>query len=217
MTRPLVTVVTPTWGRHDLLLGRCVPSVHGQSYRELEHVVVSDGPDAGLAMSLSEWPRVRYHELPDHDPVRHWGGPARRRGIEVARGQLIAYIDDDDAWRPDHVAVLVAALSAEPGAGFAFSRMMMHTTGGQLVRIGDGRLSHGRIATSMIVHRRELLDIATWGEPNPHEDWLLVDAWLSAGVSYASVDAETVDYYPSNPVDLARQVPVAFPPPERGQ
>jgi Glycosyl transferase family 2 len=41
----------------------------------------------------------------------------------VARGELIAYCDDDDALRPRHVELLVAALKANPRAGFAYTQM----------------------------------------------------------------------------------------------
>ena len=49
MAVPLVSVITPTWQRHALLLDRCIPSVAAQDYPNVDHVVVSDGPDPALA------------------------------------------------------------------------------------------------------------------------------------------------------------------------
>ena len=45
---PLVSVVTPTWQRHEWLLERCIASVQAQTYPLIEHVIVCDGPDPGL-------------------------------------------------------------------------------------------------------------------------------------------------------------------------
>jgi hypothetical protein len=212
MALPLCTVITSTWQRHVWLRNRCVPSVAAQDYPRVEHVIVSDGPDEVLANA--PWPpNVRYAQLPVHDAAPHWGHHARLRGLELARGELVAYLDDDDAWEPAHLRFLAQALADDPAAGFAFSRALVHAAAGGTVRIGDGRPAHGRVQTSMLVHRRELTRVATWGPAHPAEDWQLVQAWLAAGIAYASVDAVTVHHYPSQPLDLTRGVPVSFTPP----
>lgn len=203
-------MITPTWQRHDLLLGRCVPSVQAQGFRNFEHLIVSDGPDPVLAgMQLPE--QARLIQLPDHDPAVKWGHRARLAGIALCQGDLVAYLDDDDAYRPDHLRLAVDALAGDPAAGFAYPRMAAHMPGG-IVRIGDGFLGHGRIGTSMIVHRTALLSVATWQDVPGAPDWDLVRRWLDAGVTAASIDAITVDYYPGESVDWTNRVPVTFRP-----
>lgn len=54
MKPPLVSVITPTWNRHDLLLTRCLPSVQAQDYPAVEHVIISDGPDEDLRDFLAK-------------------------------------------------------------------------------------------------------------------------------------------------------------------
>ena len=44
----------------------------------------------------------------------------------MAHGELIAYCDDDDALRPRHVELLVAALKANQMVGFAYTQMICH-------------------------------------------------------------------------------------------
>lgn len=209
--RPLVSVITPTWGRREALLNRCVPSVQLQSYPVMEHVVAIDGPDWELAEILLRQ-GIRHIVMPVHDPRARWGHWARLAGICASRGEFVAYLDDDDEWTPDHLHCLVGALLRKPEAGFAFPRMRAHMADGSVARVGDGHLARGRIATSMIMHRRELLDISTWQNEPAAPDWGLVSRWLDAGVEYASVDAETVDYYPARPVDPAKGVYVSFAP-----
>jgi glycosyltransferase involved in cell wall biosynthesis len=201
-TSPLVSVITPTWARHDLLFTRCIPSIQAQTHPEVEHVIVSDGPDENLRdfVAAIRRPRhpIRYFELDGHAPDPNFGHYARVHGIRQAAGTCIAYNDDDDELRPEHCARMAAALDADPGAGFAVSRMISHNDrDGTLLSIGWGPLACGNVGTPMIAHRRETLTRGTWGPPSQLEDWELVKKWLVAGVRYVSVDADTADVWPS--------------------
>jgi len=197
---PLISVITPTWHRHDLLLKRCIPSVAAQTWPSVEHVIVSDGPDWDLGQAVLEASNPRHQVtftcLDEHDTTEHWGGPARRRGLEVAEGGLIAYLDDDDAYRPDHLQVLAAALLAAPGARFAVSRMVSHGPDGGATVIGGEMPAFGTVGTPMILHWADLADVATWGPPSAGEDWELVSAWLNARAGFVAVPAETIDVWP---------------------
>jgi hypothetical protein len=198
---PLVSVVTPTWQRHELLLGRCIPSVQSQGYPAVEHIVVSDGPDPVLAGKLSMpwldgWRGLWYRELPEHDPEPHYGHHARAHGLELAQGEYITYVDDDDALRPLHCSLLAAALDADPGAGFAVSMMRSHGRDGAAT-IGAGPLACGNVGTPMIMHRRSVLDVAAWDHASQFEDWDLVWAWMQAGIPHVRVGEETADVWPS--------------------
>src|SRR6266508_1080553 len=99
MTLPRISVITPTWNRHNLLLERCIPSVADQSYPNVEHIVISDGPDAALRMKIPS--AVTYDEMPLHDPFYHWGCEARITAENHAAADLIAPFDDDDYMHPD--------------------------------------------------------------------------------------------------------------------
>ena len=202
--RGLISVITPTWHRHDLLLGRCVPSVRAQTYPDVEHVVVSD-PDPELQALVAGLPVV-YGETVTTGPG---GADARNHALTLARGNLIAYLDDDDAYRPDHLRLLADALESDPAAGFAYSRAVIKCAGDSVLRIGDGPLAHGRVLSCMLLHRRELLDVASWRSLIRADDWDLVSRWLDAGITCASVDAVTCDYYPSVPLT---GTPACFPP-----
>jgi len=174
--------------------------VQAQDYPALEHIVVSDGPDPELAAELADpWRHaalktVRFEELPEHDPEAQWGHYARLHGIDLAKGEYIAYLDDDNSWRSGHVRALVAALE-ETGAGFAYGKMHVHGRGEYL--IGTDPPAEGQIDTSMIVHRRELLDVATWRwHPGIKTiDWDLVERWMAAGATWVRVPHVTADYY----------------------
>jgi glycosyltransferase involved in cell wall biosynthesis len=195
--QPLVSVVTPTWRRHDLLIGRCIASVGAQTHASVQHVVVSDGPDPELAARMAGLgDLVTFEELPEHDPAARWGHRARLRGLELAKGEYIAYLDDDNAFRPEHVARLAAALESDPGAGFAYSLIQMNGHGPAYI-VGADPPFCGGIDTSAIMHRRALLETATWRDEGWQEtvDWDLVARWMSAGVTWVFDGEITADYY----------------------
>ncbi len=189
----MISVVTPTWQRHDVLIDRCIPSVAAQAV-PVEHVVVSDGPDPVLRHLLAGT-GVVYAEVSEHfdDPV-NVGARARNRGLEVASGDLIAYLDDDNAFLPHHVQTLAAALEANPDRDFAYSQMYRHGLGDI---IGDEPPQHGRVDSSIRMQRREThLKFGLWPVPAEYcVDWQLVQAWVLAGATWVFVPEVTVDYY----------------------
>ena len=184
--RPLITVVTPTWDRHASLINRCIPSVQAQDYPDIEHIIVSDGPDNALEkLSWTFPPNVGYHWLPEHTPENgRWGTKARLYGIEQARGDYIAYLDDDDELYPGHVTALSELLQQSPEAGFSYSRIMIHEVYGDVVSGWDPPC-WGQISTSSIMHRKEILEHGTWRDDGQGTiDWDIVERWMAAGVQW---------------------------------
>jgi glycosyltransferase involved in cell wall biosynthesis len=112
---PTVSVVIPTRGRPELVR-RAVGSALTQTLRDIEVVVVVDGPDPGTrdALAAIDDPRLRLVEL-----AQRGGAPAARNaGVEHARGRWTALLDDDDEWLPakleTQLAVAGAAGTATP-------------------------------------------------------------------------------------------------------
>ena len=190
-----VSVITPTWNRHDFVRTRAIASVQAQTYRDVEHVVVSDGPDPVLRALMADYP-VTYLECRHHDghPM-NFGSAARNRGLMAITGDVVAYLDDDNEWRPDHLDLLVKALD-DSGADFAYSAMLTHPQG---TVIGLGPPRYGGIDTSMLMHRAGLS--TRWPRPGQIKDdqhapdWWVVLQWLCAGATWTSVPKVTVDYH----------------------
>jgi len=114
VTAPQVSVVIPTRDRWPLLSRNALPSALGQLGVEFEVVVVDDGSSDDTPQRLADIrdPRVRIVRV---DPAERSGrvrttAHARNRGIEAARGQWLAFLDDDDLWAPDKLARQLDAL-----------------------------------------------------------------------------------------------------------
>jgi glycosyltransferase involved in cell wall biosynthesis len=136
----LVTVVTITRNRPDRLL-RAAASVAAQEGVHLQHVVVGDDCPA-LAGSFRAELHRRFPSLVSVNvgPVRDGRTEAylpsrlgflRNLGARVGTGKLIAQLDDDNVFRPDHLVTLVRALESRPEAQVAHSWRRLLTPDGQ--------------------------------------------------------------------------------------
>jgi len=97
---PFVSVVLTTYNRADLL-GETIASILNQSYCNFELIVVDDGSQDETEKRVLGFrdKRVKYIYS------NNWGGPARPRnlGVAEARGEYIAFCDDDDLWHPSKI------------------------------------------------------------------------------------------------------------------
>src|ERR1044071_7041476 len=102
---PRVSVVIPTRDRAHLLQ-RTLASVLKQSIDSLEVIVVDDASnDAASTAAAAAHPRVRLLRNPEPSGV----SVARNRGIAAARGDWIAFCDDDDLWAPSKLQQQLSA------------------------------------------------------------------------------------------------------------
>jgi glycosyltransferase involved in cell wall biosynthesis len=214
--RPLVSVITPTWQRPGLL-AETIEHVREQTYRPLEHIIVSDGWDSSAkqevtAADLNQLPLygsvvsrgrvvyLRYHEL-----GRNWSGLAPDSfgvapltvGYLLARGEyLLPWCDDERALTPDHIERLVGALEAH-GADFAYPKVQIwragHPDGPETAVIGTDPPEYCQITHYLFraanLHR---FGFPRWGS-HP-VDWSLVSDWMARGAIWAHVPMVTFSH-----------------------
>lgn len=93
---PVVSVIIPVYNRFELAK-EAVSSVIGQTFRDIEIIVIDDGSSDMtplLATYFKDDPRVIYLK------IEHSGMPGfvRNKGVEIARGKYLAFLDSDDLW-----------------------------------------------------------------------------------------------------------------------
>jgi glycosyltransferase involved in cell wall biosynthesis len=117
MSDPLISICIPAY-KAERFLSETLESVRAQTFTDWEMIVTEDGSRdrteaivAAFAATVSQ--RVRYLR---HDPNR--GLPATRNaGISAAESAWIAFLDSDDLWTPDHLAI-GHATATKTGADF---------------------------------------------------------------------------------------------------
>jgi tetratricopeptide (TPR) repeat protein len=116
---PLVSIIIPTQNR-AILLKDALASVAGQTYRNWEVVVINDGGEdiSGVIDALPREIMTRAVVL--RQPAPTGQARARNRAIQASRGEIVAFLDDDDIYKPEHLETLVQGLR-ESGAGVAYT------------------------------------------------------------------------------------------------
>jgi glycosyltransferase involved in cell wall biosynthesis len=127
MASPLVSAVTIVRDG-ERFLAEAIDSVLGQTYRDLELVVVDDGStdrSAEIADRVARATPERVRLVRHADCGSRGMSAARTLGVQAARGGLIAFLDADDVWLPGKIAEQVAVLDAHPAAGMVYGRTQM--------------------------------------------------------------------------------------------
>jgi glycosyltransferase involved in cell wall biosynthesis len=193
-TTPLLSVVIPTWNRARLVC-EAVESALGQKEGRVEVIVVDDGSTDGTADALARGfgSRIRVLRL----PARRGVGAARNAGVRLATGELLAFLDSDDLWRPGKLDAELRAFECFPGAEAVVSDSLVFTEGradeqsrfemNGLLAASEGRVrwmsecrwlwtnSQNGVATCSLTLRRSAL--ARLGETLFAEDLVSCEDW----------------------------------------
>ena len=153
---PIVDVIIPAYNisRH---LPAALESVMAQTYANWHIIVVDDGSNDGTEAAIRPYQdrlgeRLAYYKQPNQGP-----SAARNTGIRQSSGELIAFLDGDDLWLPDRLAVSVACLERRPAAGLSYGLITRMTESGKLLDTfrGNGAGSEGKLASQIYMRRVE--------------------------------------------------------------
>ena len=158
---PLFSVIIPTRNRRTLLT-QAVASVLAQQERDFEVLVIDDGSEPGETDSLTRaFPDEIHSERLKilaslNASVGQGAAGARNRGLNVARGRYVAYLDSDNVWTPTHLALHRAALDA--GEVVSVSRALKGTLGLTENARRDAQLQYNALDISGLCHARALCE-----------------------------------------------------------
>lgn len=200
---PFVSVIIPTYNRVHLLKDT-VQSVRNQTFRDFEIIVVDDGSSDGTAEWLKE----------QQDLVvitqRNAGiATSRNNGAAAARGSWLAFLDHDDVWAEDKLAVqvkfikenpevaLVAARHVRLGRRFKAPRSPSWLKGDLFVKA----YSESFIHTSSVMIRKDVFE-KIGGFPTRYRFADEFDVWLKIShdypIAYVDLPLVFIRFYESN-------------------
>lgn len=123
-----VSVIIPTYngGRY---LGKTLESLFSQSYTSFDVWVVDDGSDESLTDILTPYKDMLHYIYKKNT------GPASTRnvGIKLSKGEYIAFLDHDDVWHPDKLAVQVEIMDKHPACGLVYAYPVLINADGDLI------------------------------------------------------------------------------------
>lgn len=193
MSRKLVSVITGTYNRPELIR-KCIENVCRQTYPNVEHCIVSDGPDASLAEFIAAnrdvLPHIKFIET-----GRQWSqflaysisAVPYQVAQWLASGDYLCWLADDEDITEDYIESLVDLLEAKD-VDFVYSKSEIWFNP-ELRRagvnvIGTDPPECGQITQALF--RAELLDYRGFmTHVGSGTDWDQISTWMDYGASWA--------------------------------
>ena len=181
---PRLTVFTPFYGKVDYF-DETIRSVLSQSFRDFEYLMINDGDPADAAAIEQRYndPRIRIITTPHRLGL----SGSRDAGLREARGELIAFIDSDDACEPGRLEKQVAFLDSHPdhvlvGSALRYIDESSKTIGGRVYPESDEEIKRRLVVLncvaqpSVTARRAALVEAGGYTHDFPFaEDY---DLWL---------------------------------------
>lgn len=115
--RPLISVMIGVYNAEPYL-AEAIDSIHAQSYRPLEVIVVDDGSTDGSAEVAERYPDVKVIRQPNGG-----NGAARNTAVGAATGDFFAFLDADDRFVAGKLERQMAELEADPSLDMVFGHV----------------------------------------------------------------------------------------------
>jgi glycosyltransferase involved in cell wall biosynthesis len=146
VSAPSVSVVVPTHGRPELVR-RALAGIDASDYDgPLDVVVVADREDPDPSLARRDAARPVRAVANDRTPGL---AGARNTGISATGGDLVAFCDDDDVWRPEKLRRQVELL-ADPAVGVVTTGIAVHARG----KVHERVLEDDRVTTAALTRSR---------------------------------------------------------------
>ena len=141
LKKGLVSVIVPTFNRAGYIL-EAIDSILGQTYTDLELIIIDDGstdatPDVVKKINDS---RVKYHRFDNSSSP----GIARNRGIDMAKGEYLAFLDSDDTWVKEKLEKQVKFLNTHKDFFLVYSKCY-HKIDGKITGVSPITMESGYI------------------------------------------------------------------------
>lgn len=116
LSMPAISVIIPVYNS-ERFVGGALQSVLDQSFRDFEIVVIDDGSTDGSREIIERFRGpITYHYQTNRGAAE-----ARNRGLSLARGAWVAFLDSDDIWYPNKLAVQMDCVRCYPDVSFFYS------------------------------------------------------------------------------------------------
>jgi len=133
MPNPKVSVIIPTKNREEYV-SRAVNSVLAQTFGDFEIIIISDGSTDNTDSVIRSYDDKRIIYLKFN--VSKGAAAARNYGVRTAKGEYLAFLDDDDEWLPEKLAMQVDAMErSSPDVGLIYTWMDIYAGGKFIKRI----------------------------------------------------------------------------------
>jgi glycosyltransferase involved in cell wall biosynthesis len=205
--KPLISVIIPTYNKGKILTERAIPSVLTQTYQNFELIIVGDHCTDNTEQLVKDIDdrRIVFINLPKRgkypkNPRDKWlvaGSIPRNKGLELASGEWVAPLDDDDEFSENHLEVLLN-YAIQNRYEMVYGVVKMEDPPGKWVNCGSYPPLEGGISHIAVLYHSKLkflkYNSKAWklGEP---DDWNLWRRMEEAGVKIGLVNRIVGTHY----------------------
>jgi glycosyltransferase involved in cell wall biosynthesis len=161
---PLVSVIIPVYNS-EKYLAETLDSVFAQTYHPIE-VIVVDGCSTDNTAQIAK----SYHQVCYLQQQGTGLANARNTGIDTATGELLAFLDSDDYWRRDKLAIQIESSIQNPEIEYSYANLKLFLEPGCELRYGFDRQQFDRVqigrTPGTLVARKSLFDRIGKFNPN---------------------------------------------------
>lgn len=204
--QPIISVIVSTYNRQKKLK-RAVESILNQTFQDFEIVIVDDASTdktpAYCEKLVKKYPgKIVYKRLEEN-----WGrhGKPKNEGIKISRGQLVAFLDDDNEYLKDHLQALFNEMVRNPQAHVVYGdRFVVNEKEPKQKQHGvSGDFNLGRLmmenyidTSDVLIQKEALLEVGGWDdELKKFADWNLFVRLGKAGKHFLHVPKILTNYY----------------------
>jgi glycosyltransferase involved in cell wall biosynthesis len=120
LAAPMVSVIIPIFNG-AAFLSEAINNIKQQSFQPQEIIIVDDGSTDETANIAAEFKdSVNYIYQSNQGPAA-----ARNKGLEIARGDLIGFLDVDDRWSKNNLSAMLAFFSISPATDVAIGKLRL--------------------------------------------------------------------------------------------
>jgi glycosyltransferase involved in cell wall biosynthesis len=199
----MISIVVSTHNRSSRL-SNCIKSVLNQTYPDWELVIVDDAStdDTEKVVKSFDDPRIVYVKR-----KKNWGNDTRPKndGVLASKGEYLAFLDDDNTFRLDHLSVLLSALEKNPHVDMVYGdRWLVDETKRIPNQVGVYNdyspallMQRNYIDTSDVLMKRQaIFDIGGWDERyKKYVDWNLWVRLCKYGKTFKRIPLLITDYH----------------------
>lgn len=200
---PFFSVIIPVYNRANVLRW-AIESVLAQTEQDFEIIVVDDGSSDNPQIVIDRIvdPRIHYERQ-----LNGGGGSARNKGIDLARGQFVAFLDSDDIFLPCHLATMRAVVEGTDQVA-AYARIIVDRGTGQTFLKPPRAIApdehmatyltceRGFVPTTTLVVAREIAARVRYDESLPYaQDTDFAVRLFLAGCRFVMADAPGAVWY----------------------
>lgn len=176
----LISIITPAYNASSTIT-KTIESVITQTHQNWELIIINDGSTDNTLDAID---RIKDPRIKVYDYSNAGVSEARNRGIKLAQGEYIAFLDADDWWTTDKLALQLQALTDNPQGGVAYSwtyfsyqqtekyfpsKAIYHQGNVQSQLLKRNFLHHG---SNPLIRRQAIIETGWFDSSFPHcADW----------------------------------------------